>query len=561
MNKFAITHMIESSYSFPLTKDEYVIRLRVAKDDVIDHVYALYGPKHKFQKERKRKELKRLYLDNDYAYYEVVLHLTDYRLAYIFQIESEGNTYYFSSDGLTKDYNFNVSYYNFFQMAYVNEIDVMKEVSWAKDAIIYEIFVERFNRSKEDKNGDYITIDWYEKPNSKSFFGGTLNGIREKLLYLKQLGVNTIYLTPIFKSPSNHKYDTIDYYQVEPQFGGEVAFNELVKEIHKLGMRIILDAVFNHISDLSSIFLDVKQNGKNSKYYDWFIIYGDIEKGEYEQFASCAYMPKINTSNKEVQDYLMDIIKHYVKDYSIDGWRLDVSDEVSHNFWKRFRKEVKEINPNILITGENWQDGLPYLRGDEFDGIMNYSFTRYINDFLAFGNQNAKEFAGILNTIRLRYPYQVMNQNWNLLDSHDTFRFFTQVKKDKNKALLGAAIQMFYTGIPCVYYGDELPLEGAYDPDCRRGMDFRLAKPKNDFYVKYRALIKLRAKSNIVKYGFLEILEDNNVLIFRRTYKGKKIELIMNFNDEDISLKEGEILLSNNVDCEKIKPFGFVVLK
>ena len=397
MNKFAITHMIESSYSFPLTKDEYVIRLRVAKDDVIDHVYALYGPKHKFQKERKRKELKRLYLDNDYAYYEVVLHLTDYRLAYIFQIESEGNTYYFSSDGLTKDYNFNVSYYNFFQMAYVNEIDVMKEVSWAKDAIIYEIFVERFNRSKEDKNGDYITIDWYEKPNSKSFFGGTLNGIREKLLYLKQLGVNTIYLTPIFKSPSNHKYDTIDYYQVEPQFGGEVAFNELVKEIHKLGMRIILDAVFNHISDLSSIFLDVKQKGKNSKYYDWFIIYGDIEKGEYEQFASCAYMPKINTSNKEVQDYLMDIIKHYVKDYSIDGWRLDVSDEVSHNFWKRFRKEVKEINPNILITGENWQDGLPYLRGDEFDGIMNYSFTRYINDFLAFGNQNAKEFAGIFD--------------------------------------------------------------------------------------------------------------------------------------------------------------------
>ena len=561
MNTFAITHQIESNYSFPLTKDDFVIRLRVDKFDVFENIYVIYGAKHQFQKKRKRKELKRLYEDNEFAYYEITLHLYDYRLAYIFEIHSEGKRYYLSSDGVKETYDFNISYYNYFQMAYVNEIDVVKEVSWAKDAIIYEIFVERFNRSKEDTNGDYITCKWNSLPTPKSFYGGTLNGIREKLKYLKQLGVNTIYLTPIFKSPSNHKYDTIDYYQVEPQFGGEIAFSKLVKEVHANGMRLILDAVFNHMSELSSIFMDVKENGKNSKYYDWFVIHGDISKGEYEQFASCAYMPKINTSNLEVQDYLMNIIKHYVIDYKIDGWRLDVSDEVSHNFWKRFRREIKAINPDILITGENWQDGIPYLRGDEFDGIMDYSFTRYINDFLSFNLIGPEEFAGILNTLRLRYTYQVANQNWNLLDSHDTFRFYTQVKLDKNKALLGAAIQLFYVGIPCLYYGDELPLEGRFDPDCRRGMNFKLANSKNSFYQTYKELIKLRSKNKIVKYGFLEIYAKDNVLVLKRTLNKKRIELLMNFNKEDVTIPEGEVILSNNTCLDKIKPFGFVVLK
>ena len=560
MNKYAIAHAIESNYSFPLTKDQYVVRLRVSKVDNIDHVYVLYGAKHLFQRKRKRKELKRLYEDKEFAYYEAILKLEDYRLAYIFQIESEGLIYYLSSDGLEKEYNFNTSYYNFFQMAYVNEIDITKEVSWVKDAIIYEIFVERFERSKEDKNGDYITLSWGEKPTPKSFLGGTLTGIKERVSYLKKLGVNTIYLTPIFKSPSNHKYDTVDYYQVDEMFGGNIRFKELVEEIHKMGMRIILDAVFNHISDLSDLFKDVKEKGKESKYYNWFIIYGDIEKGEYEQFATCKYMPKLNTSNLEVQEYLIGIATHYVKEYGIDGWRLDVSDEVSHDFWKRFRRAIKEINPDVLITGENWQDGTPYLRGDEFDGIMNYPFTKYINDLLSFNVIDPMEFKYRLNALRLRYKTQVMNSNWNLLDSHDTFRFYTQVKGDKNKALLGAAIQLFYVGIPCLYYGDEIPLEGRFDPDCRRCMDFKQVNRRNEFYNTYKALIHLRRDSSIIKYGFLDIEYEDGILSFIRTYKGHKIELRMNFSNDTKPFKE-EPILSNHIEDGLILPYGFVIIK
>lgn len=560
MNKYAIAHAIESNYSFPLTKDQYVVRLRVSKVDNIDHVYVLYGAKHLFQRKRKRKELKRLYEDKEFAYYEAILKLEDYRLAYIFQIESEELTYYLSSDGLEKEYNFNTSYYNFFQMAYVNEIDITKEVSWVKDAIIYEIFVERFDRSKEDKNGDYITLSWGEKPTPKSFLGGTLTGIKERVSYLKKLGVNTIYLTPIFKSPSNHKYDTVDYYQVDEMFGGNIRFKELVEEIHKMGMRIILDAVFNHISDLSDLFKDVKEKGKESKYYNWFIIYGDIEKGEYEQFATCKYMPKLNTSNLEVQEYLIGIATHYVKEYGIDGWRLDVSDEVSHNFWKRFRRAIKEINPDILITGENWQDGTPYLRGDEFDGIMNYPFTKYINDLLSFNVIDPMEFKYRLNALRLRYKTQVMNSNWNLIDSHDTFRFYTQVKEDKNKALLGAAIQLFYVGIPCLYYGDEIPLEGRFDPDCRRCMDFKQVNRRNEFYNTYKALIHLRRDSSIIKYGFLDIEYEDGILSFIRTYKGHKMELLMNFSNLDKALPK-EAVLENNVKNGRLLPYGFAVVK
>ena len=560
MNKYAIAHAIESNYSFPLTKDQYVVRLRVSKVDNIDHVYVLYGAKHLFQRKRKRKELKRLYEDKEFAYYEAILKLEDYRLAYIFQIESEGLTYYLSSDGLEKEYNFNTSYYNFFQMAYVNEIDITKEVSWVKDAIIYEIFVERFERSKEDKNGDYITLSWGEKPTPKSFLGGTLTGIKERVSYLKKLGVNTIYLTPIFKSPSNHKYDTVDYYQVDEMFGGNIRFKELVEEIHKMGMRIILDAVFNHISDLSDLFKDVKEKGKESKYYNWFIIYGDIEKGEYEQFATCKYMPKLNTSNLEVQEYLIGIATHYVKEYGIDGWRLDVSDEVSHDFWKRFRRAIKEINPDVLITGENWQDGTPYLRGDEFDGIMNYPFTKYINDLLSFNVIDPMEFKYRLNALRLRYKTQVMNSNWNLIDSHDTFRFYTQVKEDKNKALLGAAIQLFYVGIPCLYYGDEIPLEGRFDPDCRRCMDFKQVNRRNEFYNTYKALIHLRRDSSIIKYGFLDIEYEDGILSFIRTYKGHKMELLMNFSNLDKALPK-EAVLENNVKNGRLLPYGFAVVK
>lgn len=214
--------------------------------------------------------------------------------------------------------------------------------------------------------------------------------------------------------------------QVDSQFGTNEDLHRLIDQAHAKGIRIVLDAVFNHCSEELSQFQDVLKRGKESPYYDWFVIYGDKpdpQAGNYEMFASCTYMPKFNTSNPEVQKYLCDIGCHYVEKYGIDGWRLDVSDEVSHDLWRAFRKAVKGCNAECIIIGENWHDASNYLRGDQYDSIMNYAFTKACLDYFAAGAANAEQTAWKLNDILARNTDTVNSMMLNLLDSHDTHRF------------------------------------------------------------------------------------------------------------------------------------------
>lgn len=192
-------------------------------------------------------------------------------------------------------------------------------------------------------------------------------------------------------------------------------------------MRIVLDAVFNHCSDELMQFQDVKEKGRASEYYDWFVIHGDkpdAEAKNYEMFASCEYMPKFNTSNPEVQEYLCNIGVYYISKYNIDGWRLDVSDEVSHDFWRKFRKAVKAVREDCIIIGENWHDASNYLKGDQYDSIMNYAFTKACLDYFATGRLKAAGMADKLNDLLARNTDTVNGMLLNLLDSHDTHRFF-----------------------------------------------------------------------------------------------------------------------------------------
>ena len=228
-----------------------------------------------------------------------------------------------------------------------------------------------------------------DRPTPQSFAGGDLRGIIEKLDYIKGLGINAIYLTPIFQSVSNHKYDINDYRKIDPQFGTKEDLQELVAKAHAMGIRIVLDAVFNHCSMEMKEFQDVLVNGRQSPYYHWFLIDGDYpdpEQMNYECFASCNYMPKLNTANPETQEFLLDIAIYWIKEADIDGWRLDVADEVSHEFWRRFRKEVKNVKKDCVIIGENWHDAYPYLMGDQYDSIMNYSFTKLVWTILQEGH-------------------------------------------------------------------------------------------------------------------------------------------------------------------------------
>lgn len=525
MNKEAVLHIQDSPYCFPVERDEMVIRLRTARND-IDRVCLIYESKYVIWQSQRTVDMQKAYSDELFDWYEIRLKLTDTRLAYVFRLESGSEAYYFSEDGLSKTYDFRLGYYNFFQYPYINEADIVRPVEWMKKAVFYQIFVDRFNRGIEDKDDSYVNMRPGDVPRPQSFAGGDIPGIIQKLDYLKELGITALYLTPVFKSISNHKYDISDYYQVDPQFGTNEDLKLLVKECHNRGMKIVLDAVFNHVSDRCEMFRDVIKYGKKSRYFDWFVIYGDevdTRKCNYETFASCDYMPKLNTSNPEVQVFLQKVAVYYVSEYDTDGWRLDVADEISQDFWRSFRKSVKAAKPNAVIIAEDWHDAYRNLRGDQYDSIMNYAFTKTALDYFAYETSNAELVSQKLSQLAMRNKEGVNRMMLNLLDSHDTDRFYTMVGERREVAKLALAMLFFYQGTPCIYYGTEILLPGGHDPGCRRCMMWRDTEPGagfDDIIELIRTLARFRREAN-VNEGVFRFEAKDNVLIIRSIPAGE----------------------------------------
>lgn len=535
MNRQALYHKSDSHYSFALMPDTVELRLRAAKGD-IRSAKLVYGKKHEFCMRQNSVDMSFAASDGLYDYFAVRLKLKDKRLAYVFYIESaDGKNYYFSEDGATESYDFSTSFYNFFQLAYINENDVMNKVDWLSQAVVYQIFVDRFYRGDgEPCDGSYINMKWGQKPTPKSFAGGNLWGVTQKLDYLCDIGVNTLYLTPIFNSRSNHKYDISDYFNVDPQFGGNQAFKKLMGECKKKGVRVILDAVFNHCSEELKEFQDVREKGNNSPYRDWFIINGDKPTKRplnYEVFSVCDYMPKWNTSSPEVQEYLCTVGEYWIKEYGIDGWRLDVSDEVSHDFWRKFRKRIKALGKDIVLIGENWHDSLSYLRGDQFDSIMNYAFTKAMLDFFACGTIDAQGLCDRLNGLLMRNMTQVNFMMLNLLDCHDTHRFYTQCGCNAGKLLNALAVELFMPGASMIYYGTEVPMEGGYDPDSRRCFDWN---NDGEFVQKIKQLVKYK-KLRALGEGDVTFSDDHGLFVVERRTTGQKVTLAVNNTDRVIS--------------------------
>lgn len=542
MNRHAVLHIVDSSYCFPVSENEIVIRLRTAKND-IRKAEIVYESKYNFGISQMKKEMSKRYSSELYDFFEIKLELLDTRLAYVFYLYDGESYYYFSEDGITAEYNFKLGFYNFFQFPYINKADLMNRVEWIKQAVFYQIFVDRFNIGNKDKDMSYVNCKWGDIPNPKTFAGGDLKGITEKLDYIKELGCDTIYLTPIFESVSNHKYDIADYYAVDKQFGSKEDLKELIETAHSKDMKIVLDAVFNHCSENVVQFQDVLEKGKESKFFDWFIINGDYineNRDNYQMFASCNYMPKLNTSNKEVQRFLLGVASYYIEEYHIDGWRLDVSDEVSKEFWRAFRKVVKGIDKNVIIIGENWHDAYTNLRGDQYDSIMNYSFTKACLDYFAFDKFNAKQFAWRLNEILTRNTDTVNSMMLNLLDSHDTHRFFSEVKEDEFSLKAALCLMYLFPGAPCIYYGTEIMMPGGYDPDCRRCMDWEKAEKESELKKLLRKLAYIR-REYMVSEGNVTITEENNVFVYINESGGNIIKLLINNTGNTSVAKEIEM--------------------
>lgn len=438
---------------------------------------------------------------------------------------------------------------------------------WAKNAVVYQIFPTRFATTENVPDEE-----WYKMPiNWDDDLKGNLAGIVEHLPYLKELGVDVIYLTPIFKSNTSHKYDTIDYYQVDPSLGTADDLHHLIDTAHEMGMRVMLDGVFNHTSPDFFAFKDIQQNGRGSKYWDWYYIdrlpldYGDGgRKPSFQSFSYVGGMPKLNLRNPDTADYVLKVALYYLHEFHIDGWRLDVGDEIGHAFWKRFRREIKAENPDALLVGEVWHYAPDFLQGDEWDSVMNYAFFKSVASLICYGQIRPSEFIAQLGMISGQYHSAVLPVLWNLIDSHDTSRFLWRAGGDKRRLRLAAAMQMLLPGTPFLYYGDEVGLNGADDPDNRRGMLWKEELQDLDLYHWYQRLTYFRHNIDDIpagRYNYTRA-DDLRGLLEYRLQSGET--LIFNTNDQEKGAREYagyQELLSDTVFDGQLHGYDCVLLR
>lgn len=587
MNTSALYHRPESEYAFLYTKDTMRIRLRTERDDV-HQVGLIQGDPYliSFDKWYLEKTPMKKTLSTDlHDYWEIETQSKFHRLQYGFYVEGKDGTEIFYGDQGVFDYKeefLEIANY-YFRMPYFQEIDRFHSPEWVKDTVWYQIFPERF--ANGDKNNDPKgTLPWGSKlPDREDFFGGDLQGVLDHLDYLVDLGINGIYFCPIFKATSNHKYDTIDYYEIDPDFGDKKLFKKLVDEAHKRGIRIMLDAVFNHMGDYSPQWQDVIKNSEQSKYADWFHIHSfpvddydmtDIPETarnlSFDTFAFTPHMPKLNTANPEVQDYLLDIATYWIREFDIDAWRLDVANEVDHHFWKRFRKEVTAIKEDFYILGEIWHSSQSWLQGDEFHAVMNYAFTDNIKDFFVNKKISPSKMVSGMNHQQLLYRDQTNEVTFNILDSHDTARILTICNGDKDLAKATLAFMFLQKGSPCIYYGTEIGMLGDNDPDCRRCMVWEEEKQDKEMHTFTKKLIQLRKEfSEVITYGDLNwrtVNDEENQILFSREIEDTLITAFFNESAQSVSLNiEGECILSQNaVKLESgkysIGNHGFIVV-
>ncbi|WP_026881628.1 alpha-glycosidase [Clostridium akagii] len=540
MNKHAVYHITETPYAYGKDLNTLVLRIRTAKGDVLKcNIH--YKSRYNFKDPYYVKEMKIAAQADLYDYFEAEVSVTRNRYRYYFElVDTSNNTIYFDERGFRKNAP-PLEQSSAFQFAYLAEGDIYKESTWLQESVVYQIFLERFNngdKSNDPKN----TAKWGSPVTTNSSFGGDLQGVIEKLDYLEDLGINLIYLTPIFKSSSNHKYNTADYYDIDPEFGTLSIAKNLIKKCHEKGIKIIFDAVFNHSGSDFFAFKDVLDNQENSKYKDWYFIDSypvNTQNVTYYTFGDgISHMPKLNTHNKDVRDYLLKVGEYWVKEIGIDGWRLDVCDEVDHDFWRAFSKVVKSANKDAIIIGEIMHEANSFLKGDQLDSIMNYPFKFALVDF--FGNRtiSAEKFHDILSFNRTLYMRSITSQLWNLIGSHDTKRFLTECDDNADRMKLAIIFQFCYQGVPYIYYGDEVGLNGGEDPQCRKCMIWDEGKQNKELFNLYKTMIRIRKNNKALIYGdYKTIYCENNVLVFKRSYEGKSILIAINNSDEEYNIK------------------------
>lgn len=552
MIKEAVYHMPLSEYAYAINENELVIRIRTAKND-IDSCYVFFGDRVAYTEPIPvtKVRLDKCASDDLFDFYEAKINTSYTRVCYYFLINDKENKekLYYYSRGFSEKMEAHRTEY--FQFPYIRREEIVNEPDWVKDAVMYHIFPDSFADRKRGKK-----------------LSGNLRGIIENIDYLYELGINLIYLNPIFKADSYHKYDTIDYFDIDPDFGTKEDFKELVEKLHEKNMKIILDGVFNHSGPNFFAFKDVMEKQEESGYKDWFyklnfpLDYADPPN--YECFAYVKEMPKLNTSNPVLRKYICDVGRYWIREFDIDGWRLDVANEVDHDTWRAFRKAVKEEKKDAFLIAEIWEDAEVWLRGDQFDSAMNYTFTYLCRDFFAKNIISAREFDQMIQKSLMRYPFPVSLAQMNFLDSHDVPRFLYYCDGDRRKLELATFYLIMAPGVPSIFYGDEGFINGSTEPEYRADMPWDCLKGEDEtkFAEKIRNWINLRKKHPALRYGDYKCVEtsDDGIYIFKRECDEEKVICFIN-NSETKKL----VTLPDGIDnrmCSPlvIEPFSGMII-
>jgi len=407
---------------------------------------------------------------------------------------------------------------------------------WVEDAIFYQIFPDRFANGDLTNDPSYLR-PWDTLPSRWDFFGGDLRGIIQKFDYLLDLGINAIYLNPIFQASSNHRYNTTDYLKIDDKLGDLRDFKALIEVAHRNGVRIVLDGVFNHCGRGFFAFTDVLENQEHSVYRDWFTIqrypvdaYAPGEARDYLAWWRNKSLPKFNTSNPQVRQYLMKVARYWIEQ-GADGWRLDVPNEIADDsFWAEFRQVVKSANPDAYLLGEIWNVQPEWVGEEHFDGLMNYPVKDAILGLLT-DRLKASDFADVMEKILSVYPRENGYAMYVPVGTHDTERVLTALGGDIKKVMLAMLIQFAYPGSPGVYYGDEIGLEGGKDPDCRRTFPWEESRWNSELHDWVKKLISLRKRSPALRRGSLQsILVDDarSCCAFLRKLGDERLLVVIN---------------------------------
>ena len=604
----------------PDIHDKVVVRMRTAKDDV-DHVYYIEG--------KKETEMKKTVSDTLFDYYEHTMTAGEEQILYHFKIVKGTEVCQYNrlgvSDQDTDQFDFKIT-------------PGFHTPDWAKGAVMYQIFVDRFcngDPTNDVQSCEYVYIgkpvyqvkDWSRNPSTMDvgcFYGGDLQGVWDKLDYIKSLGVEVIYLNPVFVSPSNHKYDCQDYEHIDPHFGkivkdggsmvdqnaadntkaeryvvrsadrenleaSDAFFAEFVKEVHNRGMKVILDGVFNHCGSFNK-WLDAEQIyersgdyepgayiSKDSPYHSFFHFHDNSDKAwpynrTYDGWWGHDTLPKLNyEESPSLFDYIMHVGRKWVSPpYNVDGWRLDVaadlgqSGEYNHYFWKEFRRNVKEANPDALVLAEHYGDPTEWLKGDEWDTVMNYdAFMEPLTWFLTGVEKHSDEyrqdqlgnpdsFFGSMRHFMTRFHTQSLLVAMNELSNHDHSRFLTRTNRkvgrtaylgpeaagegiDKSVMRLAVMIQMTWPGAPTIYYGDEAGLCGWTDPDNRRAYPW--GSEDQELIDFHKEIIRIHKDYQALKTGSILFLHGQYSFIsYGRFDEQDKFVIAINSGEQPVSI-------------------------